>query len=140
MVFCYGSLYTSLIPHITHFRKAKFVFNLCELPHVVEIESWKSRLLRHLFGKIVLKNSDAVVTITKALTQYTREYVKAELPILEIPILVDYAKYNMEDRSALSDVPYIFHAGSLSESKDGFLGMIEAFGLARLEISKPFYL
>lgn len=139
VVFCYGSLYTSLIPHITHFRKAKFVFNLCELPHVVENESWKSRLLRDLFGKIVLKNSDAVVTITKALTQYTREYVKAELPILEIPILVDYAKYNMEDRSALSDVPYIFHAGSLSESKDGFLGMIEAFGLARLEISKPFY-
>lgn len=138
IVFCYGSLYTNLISMITHIKKAKFVFNLCELPHVVENESWKSRLLRDLFGKIVLKNSDAVVTITKALTLYTRKYVRENLPILEIPILVDYAKYTMKDRSHESERVYIFHAGSLSESKDGFLGMIEAFGLASLELNRNF--
>lgn len=138
IVFCYGSLYTSLIPLITHIKKAKFVFNLCELPHVVENESWKSRMLRDLFGKLVLRNSDAVVSITKALTQYARKYVGESLPILEIPILVDHAKYNMEDKSQESNQIYIFHAGSLSESKDGFLGMVEAFGLASLELRKNF--
>lgn len=137
VVFCYGSLYTSFIPRVTHRRKAKFVFNLCELPHVVENESWKSRTLRYFFGKVVLKNSDAVVTITKALTRYSKLFVKDDVPILEIPIIVDFSKYNMIDKSSEVDIPYIFHAGSLSESKDGFLGMVEAFGLACSEINEP---
>ena len=138
-VLCYGSLYTSIIPRVVHLNKSKFVFNLCELPHVVENESWKSRFLREQFGRRVLAHSDGAITITEGLTVFAKQYLPQRAEILKVPILVDYFKCNMKDESESSTIPYIFHAGALSESKDGFLGMVEAFGIACKEIKSPFH-
>ena len=38
---------------------------------------------------------------------------------------------------SLVDIPYIFHSGTLTEQKDGILGMIEAFGMALQKLSMP---
>lgn len=56
--------------------------------------------------------------------------------------MVEFDNYYIEDCSKETERPYIFHAGSLSEQKDGVLGMIESFGIARkkLQASVDYYL
>ena len=57
--------------------------------------------------------------------------------MLKVPILVDFEKYCIPDRSDEAPIPYIFHSGTLSEQKDGILGMIEAFGIATRKLNFP---
>lgn len=54
---------------------------------------------------------------------------------MKVPILVDFPQYEMIDRSDEADVPYIFHSGTLSQQKDGFLDMLEAFAKAIKKIT-----
>jgi glycosyltransferase involved in cell wall biosynthesis len=51
--------------------------------------------------------------------------------------MVEYEHYKIDDHSAEAEVPYIFHAGTLNQQKDGILGMIEAFGMAKQRLQKP---
>ena len=51
--------------------------------------------------------------------------------------MVEYEHYCIKDLSSETDIPYIFHAGTLYQQKDGILGMIEAFGMAKERLKKP---
>lgn len=128
VVLCYGSLYTSLIIDLVHSKKAKFVESLTEYPFLFDENSrfrayYKSFVQGSLFPKF-----DGVLPISDELIRYSKQYIRKNCKICKIPILVEYENYELEDKSSSSNCKYIFHAGSLLESKDGILGMIEAFG------------
>lgn len=113
---------------IAHQKGARFIQELCELPFGTDIESSRTKKQRRLFEKKILPYVDGIISISDALAKYAKKFCKAECKITKIPILVDFKKYELEDRRNSSDIPFIFHSGTLFEQKDGFLSMLEAFG------------
>ena len=51
--------------------------------------------------------------------------------------MVEYEHFKMQNKSMDANVPYIFHSGTLYQQKDGILGMIEAFGIAKQQLLSP---
>lgn len=126
----------NLAVDIAHFKGAKAVRELCEIPGKgntnIEGEKEKQFVLEKCFP-----NYDGFVAISDSLAALAKQYMKPSAKILKVPIIVDYKDYYLEDKSSEVNVQYIFHSGSLFEQKDGILGMIEAFGKASWQLNKP---
>jgi len=140
VVIGYCSVYISFINDIidiVHKKKAKYIRELCELPFGTSKETKKTIRLRKKTLKYQFPKCDGFIVISDALFNVARKYKSLQAKIIKIPILVDYEKYDIPDLSDESDVPYIFHSGTLYEQKDGILGMIEAFGMAIKKTSFP---
>jgi len=106
---------------------------LCELPFVTDDE--------FIDREIVLKRHfpqfDGFVCISDALMCLAKKFGSKNARYVKIPIMVDFDEYYMENRSADTECPYVFHCGTLYEQKDGILGLIEAFCKAKLKIDLP---
>lgn len=129
--------FMNAVIRVTHLKGAKFVRELCELPFGKGKEKKsdiiaRKRILTNQFPKY-----DGVIAISDSLVDLARKYMGEDKSILKVPILVEYEKYDMEDKSDETQQPYIFHSGTLTEQKDGLLGMIEAFGLAQSQLKCP---
>lgn len=135
----YTSHYMNYVIDVVHSKGAKYVRELCELPfgkgkETNEAIKNRNRILEKQFPKY-----DGVLAISQSLMDLAEQYTTTNCRLYKLPILVEYDKYAMEDCSDHCETPYIFHAGSLTEQKDGILGMIEAFGKATKRLSKPLY-
>ena len=124
---------------IIHRKKAHYIAELCELPFgtVKETETLKEKrnyVLEHLFPLF-----DGVVAISDTLFQLAKSHCSPQCKVVKVPILVDFEKYDLPDASGDTDIPYIFHSGTLYEQKDGILGMIEAFGIAVNQLDRPIH-
>lgn len=128
--------YVNQLIKITHRKGAKFVREICELPYGTGTESNYTIEKRDYVLKNLIPQCDGIISISDALTSLCTPYKSKDCPIIKIPILVDYDHYYMEDRSTETDIPYIFHSGTLYEQKDGILGMLEAFGKATQTLKK----
>lgn len=115
---------------ITHQRKALYCRDLCELPAGTGAETKEAIERRKYILEKIFPKLDGVIAISETLFDLANQYVSKKCVVIKVPILVDFAQYEMKDASGDMDVPYVFHAGSLSEQKDGFLGMVKAFGMA----------
>lgn len=123
---------------ITHRCNAKFVRDLCELPFGTGKESLKAVVMRRYTLNIQFPKIDGFIPISESLKTLTAKYITAgNGKQLKVPIMVDFKKFDMDDASDMSEIPYIFHSGTLYEQKDGILGMIEGFGLACQQIAHP---
>lgn len=133
--FVYGfygasNLFRKLIIRITHNRGGYYISELCEYPYGTGKKSMKTNNQRKYALKKVFPLFDGVVAISENLLELAKRYCSKQCVIIKVPILVDYEKYDLQDNSSLSKTPFIFHSGTLTEQKDGVLGMIEAFGIA----------
>ena len=120
---------------LVHQLGGKFVYELCELPGIIETRKIFNK--RKMIEKKLFPKCDGIIPISDSLTQYVKQFTTHSCKYLKIPILVDFEKYDLEDKSLEAEVPYIFHAGTLTEQKDGILGMIEAFGEVRKKLTTP---
>ena len=122
---------------VAHQKGAFCVRDLCELPYGTGLETSKTIKLR----KKTLENQfpilDGVFCISSTLLDLAKKYTSPSCKLIKVPIMVEYDNYCMEDRADDADIPYIFHAGTLYQQKDGILGMIEAFGIACQNLKKP---
>lgn len=129
--YCGGCVrYINLLIDVIHHKKAKYVRDLCELPYGTAKETQKAIHYRRITLEKQFPKCDGIIAISEALKDLAYQYKGENTEIIKIPIMVDFDKYEMEDRSNESNIPYIFHSGTLYEQKDGILGMIEAFGIA----------
>lgn len=130
VVFCYGSLYSSFLIDYLHSKGALFVANLTEYPFLSSGNSLFQKYYRWILINRLFPRYDGVISISDTLVSFAKEHTAPLCKHLKVPILVDFESYNLEDMSNIpsSNERFIFHAGSLVESKDGILGMIEAFG------------
>lgn len=122
--------FINIVIRITHLKKAKFVKELCEIPFGHNGDYKKGERKRQRMEKSQLPICDGIISISDALTDYVKSYTKSNCRIIKIPILVDCEKFNIQRLQNEIKRNYIFHSGTLTEQKDGILGMIEAFGLA----------
>lgn len=115
---------------LDHKCGAKYVMELCELPYGTSNETANTIRYRRIVEKKLFPIVDGIIPISDALKEYASRFVNPKCLIQKIPIMVDFEKCNLEDESDRAKCPYIFHSGTLTEQKDGILGMIEAFGIA----------
>ncbi len=116
------------VAKLVHERNAFYVKDLCELPYGDNIETDKRRENREKSFKYEFPLIDAITPISEGLLEIAKKYTNRNCHFLKVPILVDFDEYRMEDESSRVDCPYIFHSGTLTEQKDGILGIIRAFG------------
>ena len=122
---------------IVHNRESYYVSELCEFPYGTGEETKKIQKEREYELQKLFPQYDGVIAISEALKDLAYQYCSPQCCIVKIPILVEYEKYNLPDTSNTSNIPYIFHSGTLYEQKDGILGMIKAFGKAQAQMKTP---
>lgn len=120
---------------LIHMKKAFYVSELCELPYGTKSETKTAMRNREYYYKYLFPQFDGIIPISDALSDLANQYCNPLCTIQKIPILVDFDKFDLPNKSSLSDYPYIFHTGTLYEQKDGILGMIEAFGIATQKLN-----
>lgn len=137
IVFCYSGLDIDFILKLqllVHSKGAKFVSELCELPYESDFYSNKTKVGYDKTVHKLFPHNDGIVAISETLVGVANKFKSSHTKVIKIPILVDFEKYRMQDKSDLSEFPYIFHSGTLFEKKDGIVGMLEAFGRASLKV------
>lgn len=115
---------------VVHSNGAKYFNELCELPYGTTQETKATVKGRRKTIELLSPKCDGHICISKALKDYISPYTSDSSRNIIVPILVDFKQYELDDRSEYASFPYIFHAGSLTEQKDGVLGMLESFGMS----------
>ena len=113
---------------VAHSKGALCIRDLCELPYGTGAETERAIRLRKITFTKQFPKLDGIISISDSLLNLAKKYTLPTCKLIKVPILVDYNQYYLQDKSDSAETPYIFHAGTLYEQKDGILGMIEAFG------------
>jgi hypothetical protein len=113
---------------LSHKCSAFYVKDLCEYPYGEDLETEERRKNRMKVFKKEFPLIDALTPISTGLYEIAKQYTNQECKLLKVPILVDFDKYKLDDKSNEAEYPYIFHSGTLTEQKDGILGIFKAFG------------
>jgi glycosyltransferase involved in cell wall biosynthesis len=119
-----------------HNTGAKIVIELNENPYSVPGSRKDLRLLLKIKQKYFLNNIlpevDGIITISRALYDLALKHKGPTTEVIRIPILTPekriYRNLNYKG------IPFILHAGSLSESKDGIQAMLQGFLLAHKKL------
>lgn len=125
-----------LIILVNIFFGFKIVYELNEHPLV-----FKSKLGFLLDRFLVYPFIHGFIVISTSLETLMSK-IAENAKIILLPIIVQDRAINLEgDQGAQLEQPYILHSGGLIDSKDGIIGMLEAFLiLARQNIKLNFYL
>lgn len=109
-------------------RSRIIVRELCEIPYYNNI--WKNRFKRWGELHFLFKHYKGIVAISDPLVQLANQYKGQNCKILKIPILVDFEPYE-NVIPVVQERPFLFHSGTRTEEKDGFLGILESIGLLK---------
>lgn len=109
--------------------KCKIVLEINENPYsfkVSRLDFNKIRKINRLiFFYYTIRRINGIITITESLSNLIKEYTFDKIRILIIPVLTEInSEYK---RNVNNKIPFILHAGSFSESKDGIKAMMKAF-------------
>lgn len=111
--------------------------DLCELPYGTGEESESTIRMRKKIIEKQFPKLDGIISISDALLNMAKTYTMPNCKHIKVPIMVEFEHFDVLDKLQYQGVPYIFHAGTLYQQKDGILGMIEAFGKAKQRLVKP---
>jgi glycosyltransferase involved in cell wall biosynthesis len=119
-----------------HLKGAKIAMELNELPYVFGEQTKKKIAKRERMLKHVFPRYDQFIVISDALQQLAQKYAP-KAKIIKVPIIVEDLLESTDKGESPIDHPYILHTGTLTQSKDGVLGLIEAFGKACQQTEIP---
>ena len=118
-------------------KGAYCVRDLCELPYGTGAETEYAIRMRKVTIEKQFPKLDGIISISDALFNLAKTYTLPTCKHIKVPIMVEYEHYGLTNKPEPPQVPYIFHAGTLYQQKDGILGMIEAFGMAKQRLGMP---
>lgn len=119
------------IPFFVKMIHAKTILEINEYPYVNNAENVFSSFKKFIFYKIFLPSIDGFIVISDALLALLKNNKINESKIIKVPILFEEITKESEQNINIKK-PFILHAGSISsEEKDGMLGCIKAFKIAR---------
>jgi glycosyltransferase involved in cell wall biosynthesis len=120
-----------LIPFLAILIKKNTFLEINEYPFVTRKENlWKTLLLLFFF-RVVVPAYKGFIVISEALEIEINKYRNKDSRIIRIPILSELLNCTKSFSLPPDPVPYILHAGSLIEQKDGILGSLKAFAKTR---------
>lgn len=129
------------ITKTVHRLGCKCVRELCELPYVTGKETFFMKFQRFVSLNFILPQYDAIIAISESLMDVAKKYCKRTTKIIKIPILIDSSKVS-DNKEQESENINLFHAGTLTQQKDGIVTIFEAIGKLKqlFGIEFPFYL
>lgn len=134
-----GWFTTFVLSVLAKLAKTKLVMELNENPRALIGGPFTPKLIKIINGWLLFNISfprlDGFICISKSLEELVENYRRRDAIKILIPILCDFPEIKYPKDSL--QFPYIFHAGSLSETKDGVIAMFEAFALASKRTSLP---
>ncbi len=108
---------------LSKIRGIKTVRELCEYPY------YKKCFMATITLKILFPLYDGFVAISENLYKVAEQHKKESAKIIRLPILIDKTEITSIMPYKHSK-PYIFHGGTLTESKDALISSMRAFALA----------
>ena len=97
---------------------------------------WIMNINRKIFLKYRVPQIDGFIVISSPLFNLMSLYKNSGAEIVRIPILSDVEKLDGKFHKEREDnIPYILHAGTISEYKDGIIAIFEAFALAHKRLN-----
>jgi glycosyltransferase involved in cell wall biosynthesis len=126
----YGWFATSLMIFGAHLGGARTVLEINENPYSPEAGRldaiWIRKVRRYLMLNIPFRISDGFIAISDKLVELINKYKNKTAKTIKIPILVDkIVEFNVNYKK--TNIPFVFHAGAQSETKDGSSAVFEAF-------------
>lgn len=130
-----------MIKVISSMFKVQIIRELCEYPYVPKKPTLINNTKQWIMLHFIFPFYNGFIVISENLHLVARDYASPKAKILKVPILVDIEQERQIVAFA-NDKPYIFHAGTLSESKDAFLSTLKAYAIAlkRLEFPIMYYI
>jgi glycosyltransferase involved in cell wall biosynthesis len=128
--------YRILIPIIGRLCRIKTILEINEFPLVNRENTFIVKIKRYILFNIIFPLYNGFIPISSSLNDLISIYKKNKAQTIIIPIIGENI-LNTSNTEIKKGIPYIFHAGSLLENKDGVLGMISAFGIAKNKITIP---
>lgn len=138
-VFFYGLERQKFAIRLLHWRGIKTIHDVCEYP-----DYGRNNLVFRYFKWSALHiwyhKYDAFVAISENLVKLANNHKKKSAKVIKVPTMFDSS---LLDKPFVAKeglkTPYIFHAGTISESKDGMISTMKAFIMASQRISSPIY-
>jgi glycosyltransferase involved in cell wall biosynthesis len=125
-----------LLPVVALLSRARIVLEINEYPFVTRKDGWTSRAKRWLFLSGVVPLYDGFVVISDALANLVKRHAKEGAGVINIPVLGTDTVHESV-RPSLMKSRYIIHSGSLHEEKDGVVGILRAYRLAKARLQEP---
>lgn len=137
VVFFYGTSikFEKAILSISKIIGYKTIRELCEYPFASNTQTSRiKRKTNYVFMNLFPKY-DAFISISHSLYYLAEQYKSNNSKNLLIPILVDKSRFcvMVQDVKHIEE-PYIFHCGTLTQTKDNIIETLEAFALSVNEI------
>lgn len=130
--------YRILLPWILKLTRIKSILEINEYPLVTRRNKLTTRLKRWIIFNLVFPLYDGFIPISTELDILAKTCKSMKATSIIIPIIGRQISSIRKNNTANPvNCKYIFHAGSLLEQKDGILGMIKAFGIAKQHLSMP---
>lgn len=105
--------------------KKILIRELCEYPYYKDCLNSKINLK-------LFRYYDGIIAISQELVQIARQHAGDKVKIIKVPILIDAR--NHPKSKFHNDRPYIFHGGTITESKDAIISTMKAFALANRQL------
>ncbi len=143
LAYTYGWVNCFFVWMAARLRRMKFVIELNEKPYTMygsrftEVKAVKKFNI-FMFRQLGMRLPDGFIVISKNLGEYLT--VKDRDKIIRVPVIIDPSAVNIET-PALKKIqkPFLLHAGSLSEQKDGIVGVFKAFAIANARLNGELY-
>lgn len=136
----FGWFSTPLMIIGSHWVGTKVVLEVNENPYSQEGGRLDLIFIRKIRRKLMLnfsyKLADGFIVISESLKKLVNKHKNKHAQIIKIPILVYGADESIKNPEK-KYTPYIFHAGALSETKDGVIAVFEAYAKACKQLTVP---
>lgn len=135
----YNNFFYLLLLITAKFKKVKTIRELCEYPHIFGKQNLLKKAARWFELNLLFPLFDGFIPISTELNKLAIKYKSSKAQTLIIPILVDETEQfqSIEKEQSPYSNPYILHTGTMSEQKDGIIGILQAFAIAIKEIKFP---
>lgn len=125
-----------LLPIAAKFSTTRMVLEMNEFPFVTQRKSLWTSFRRAILLRGIFPLYDGFVVISEELAKVVEHFKAEGASWIKIPILAGSDPGPLLATPPM-DEPYLLHAGSLYEEKDGVLGILEAFAQAKSDLEMP---
>lgn len=128
-----------IIPFLSFLsKKFKTLLEINEYPFVSKKNNLLTRAKKCLLFRCIFPLYDGFIVISNSLNELIIKHKSKKATSIIVPILGENPTYMRKSRiTPPIDYPYILHTGSMIDSKDGIMGILEALKIVRTEYNHP---
>lgn len=131
--------FRNFLPYLSKLTKTKIVLEYNEYPFVTATESFFKKVKLFVFYKFTVPLYNGFIVISDALYADLQKSKSSKSFIIKTPVLCGNFDLEIGDETPPYPEPYIIHAGSMRDDKDGILSSLKAFSIAKKKVNNLLY-